>query len=90
MNDLEQAPGPGWEILSRPPYSPDMSPSDYHLFLPLDNHICNKKFQNREALETELNNFFTSKNHKFCRSSIHKLEYHWGKITDYDDVYFLE
>ncbi|KOC62948.1 hypothetical protein WH47_04846 [Habropoda laboriosa] len=22
----------GWEILSHPPYSPDVDPSDYHLF----------------------------------------------------------
>jgi len=22
----------GWEILERPPYSPDLTPSDFHLF----------------------------------------------------------
>ncbi|GFW70638.1 transposase [Trichonephila clavipes] len=25
----------GWEVLMHPPYSPDMPPSDYHLFLAL-------------------------------------------------------
>lgn len=25
----------GWEILSQPSYSPDLAPSDYHLFLSL-------------------------------------------------------
>jgi hypothetical protein len=33
-----------WEILDHPPYSPDLAPSDYHLFRSLQNHLNNKKF----------------------------------------------
>jgi len=25
----------GWKLLSQPPYSPDLAPSDFHLFEPL-------------------------------------------------------
>ncbi|GFY35292.1 histone-lysine N-methyltransferase SETMAR [Trichonephila clavipes] len=31
----------GWETLC-PPYSPDLAPSDYHLFHSLDNHLLGK------------------------------------------------
>ena len=29
----------GWEVLSHPPYSPDIAPSDYHLFLSMANAL---------------------------------------------------
>lgn len=35
-----------------PPYSPDLAPSDYHLFRSLENSLRGKKFQN----ETEVKN----------------------------------
>jgi histone-lysine N-methyltransferase SETMAR len=33
-----------WEILDHPSYSPDLAPSDYHLFRSLQNHLNNKTF----------------------------------------------
>ena len=33
----------GWEILSHPPYSPDIAPSNHHLFLSLQNFLTGKK-----------------------------------------------
>jgi [histone H3]-lysine36 N-dimethyltransferase SETMAR len=32
----------GWEVLPHPPYSPDIAPSDYHLFRAMDNFMQNK------------------------------------------------
>ena len=34
-----------WEIMLHPPYSPDISPTDFHLFLSLNN-IYHNSFQN--------------------------------------------
>ena len=35
----------GWEVLIHPPYSPDIAPSDFHLFRSLPNSLNGKKFQ---------------------------------------------
>ncbi|GFY21320.1 histone-lysine N-methyltransferase SETMAR [Trichonephila clavipes] len=33
-----------WEVLMHPPYSPDLAPSDYHLFRSLQNFLSGKKW----------------------------------------------
>ncbi|GFY23668.1 mariner Mos1 transposase [Trichonephila clavipes] len=38
----------GWEVSMHLPYSPDLEPSDYHLFLTLQNFLRDKKLRSRE------------------------------------------
>ena len=33
----------GWEVLPHPPYSPDLAPTDFHLFRSLEHFIGDKK-----------------------------------------------
>jgi len=33
-----------WKVLPHPPYTPDLAPSDYHLFGPLKEHLGGKVF----------------------------------------------
>lgn len=49
-----------WEVTPHPPYSPDLSPTDYHLFRSLSNHTRGKKFKNQLQLEQELKTFLNS------------------------------
>ena len=37
----------GWEVLMHPPYSPDLVPSDYHLFLSMANAFNGEKLASR-------------------------------------------
>jgi histone-lysine N-methyltransferase SETMAR len=37
----------GWDLISHPPYSPDLAPSDYHLFLNLKKHLGGKTVRDR-------------------------------------------
>ena len=51
----------GWETLCHPPYSPDLAPTDYHLFYSLDNHLRGNSFTIETDLRQALTNFFASK-----------------------------
>ncbi|GFV13427.1 histone-lysine N-methyltransferase SETMAR [Trichonephila clavipes] len=41
----------GWEVLMHPPYSPDLAPSDYYLFLALQDFLSDKKLGSRQDCE---------------------------------------
>jgi len=36
----------GWEVFTHPPCSPDLEPSDFHLFRPLKESLGGIKFEN--------------------------------------------
>ncbi|UYV80290.1 SETMAR, partial [Cordylochernes scorpioides] len=38
----------GWELLPHPPYSPDLAPSDYHLFTSLGHALKKQEFSNSD------------------------------------------
>ena len=80
----------GWELLPHPAYSPDVSPSDYHLFLSLDNHMRGKQFRNEEALKDEVTLFFNNKNEEFYKSSIFQLPSRWESVIECEGAYFDE
>ena len=52
------------EVMPHPPHSPDLEPSDYHLFRSLKNHLNGKTFDSNGAVKNELIRFFASKAHK--------------------------
>jgi hypothetical protein len=47
-----------WEVLEHPPYSPDLVPSDFHLFGPLKHHLSAEHFPDDEAVEREVTAWF--------------------------------
>ncbi|GFV02522.1 histone-lysine N-methyltransferase SETMAR [Trichonephila clavipes] len=51
----------GLEVLMYPPYSPDVAPSDNHLFLAFQNFLSDYKLGSREDCENRLLEFFANK-----------------------------
>jgi hypothetical protein len=47
-----------WEVLKHPPYSPDLAPSDFHLFGPLKHHVSAEHLPDDEAVEREVTAWF--------------------------------
>ena len=68
----------GWKILLRPPYSPDLAPSDYH-----------KKFKNEEDIKQALVNFFASKDETFLKNGIYKLLAPWQEVISNNGNYII-
>jgi hypothetical protein len=54
-----------WEFLEHPPYSPDLVPSDFHLFGPLKHHLSAEHFPDDEAVEREVTTWFRQKPKEF-------------------------
>lgn len=78
----------GWEILSHPPYSPDLAPSDYHLFASMGLALANQKFASYEEVKIWLDGWFGSKEKKFYWDGIHKLHERWTKCVQSNGQYF--
>ena len=75
--------------MPHPPYSPDLAPSEYHLFRLLQNHLNGKTFYSNEAVKIELIQFFASKNQSFYESGIMKLTKRWEKVIEQNGQYII-
>lgn len=79
----------GWELLPHPPYSPDLAPTDYHLFRSMQSFFNGKTFVKKVDLEQELIKFFESKEEAFYRRGIEQLVERWQKVIDNNGSYFI-
>ncbi len=84
----------GWEVLPHPPYSPDLAPSDFHLFLAMANAQQGTKFANDEAAKRHTDNFLQLKEfdgdgeENFYRRGIWKLPVRWQQCINANGEYF--
>jgi transposase len=54
-----------WEIFDHPPYSPDLAPSDYHLFSKMV-WLATQRFHSNEELMHGVNNWLHTLAAPFC------------------------
>lgn len=53
--------GFGYDLLAHPPpYSPDLAPSDFHLFADLKKFVSGKRFASNEKVERAVDEYFRS------------------------------
>lgn len=78
----------GWQRLDHPPYSPDLAPSDFHLFRSLQHFLKGKRFDDIDEMQESLEEFFDSKDVDFYRRGIEKLPEKWQEVIDVDGEYF--
>ena len=78
----------GREPLIHPPYSPDCTPSDYHLFASLAYSLTEKNFANVDHLKNHLKVYFSCKPREFYARGIDLLPEKWQLIMDYNGGYF--
>ena len=80
----------GWTKLLHPPYSPDMAPTDYHLFRSLSHFLDGRQFKDDDNLKICLQTFFDQKSLDFYKQGICNLPIRWQYIVDYNGTYFVD
>jgi histone-lysine N-methyltransferase SETMAR len=71
----------GWEVLAHPPWSPDLSPSDYHVFLSLRSYLRDKHYADFDELKPDVTVFLESKPTSFYKHGIELLPARWAKVV---------
>ena len=71
----------GFEIVPHPPYSPDLAPSDFHLFPNLKNHIGVKRYSTDDDVMEAVEGYFGSLSKTVFWEGINKLQYRWEKCV---------
>jgi histone-lysine N-methyltransferase SETMAR len=68
--------------LDHPPYSPDLAPSGFHLFLHLKTYLVGKKFDDDDEVQGEVMTWFKRLAADFYDSGIQKLVLRLNKCLD--------
>lgn len=76
------------EELQHPPYSPDLAPSDYHLFKELKSYLRGKRFKEESEVKAEVQSWFDAQTSNFFYSGIMALEKRWKKCIESRGEYF--
>jgi hypothetical protein len=63
----------GWEHFDHPPYSPDLAPSDFHVFLHLITFLGDRQFHDDNEVKEAINTWFASQVASFYDAGIQKL-----------------
>ena len=71
-----------FELLPHAPYSPDLAPSDYHLFPNLKKWLGGKKFANNEEVESAVNGYFEELEVSHYKQGIEAIEHRWEKCIE--------
>jgi histone-lysine N-methyltransferase SETMAR len=77
-----------YDVLDHPPYSPDLSPTDYHLFFHLELFSRKKKYTTDMQVKRRFGTFVRSNNPKFYYNGIHKLPIQWQQCVESNGSYF--
>ncbi|GFW69541.1 aromatic-L-amino-acid decarboxylase [Trichonephila clavipes] len=77
-----------WEVLPHPLYSPDLAPSDYHLFRSMAHGLADQHFRSYEEVKNWIDSWIASKDNQFFQFGIRTLPERWEKVVASDGQYF--
>jgi len=71
----------GFELLSQPPYSPDLAQSDYHVFRSLKDSLRGRSFGCDEEVIHTINDWFELQDKQFFVDGVNSLSHRWEKCV---------
>lgn len=71
-----------FEVLAHPPYSPDLAPSDYHLFGPLKETLRGRRFTSDQEMKEAVHAWLAAQPKTFFSEGIKKLVQRWNKCVE--------
>ena len=77
----------GFELIQHPPYSPDLAPSDFHLFPNMKKDLAGKRYHSDDDVISAVTDFFDDKDETFYKSGIQALQHRWQKCVDRNGDY---
>jgi histone-lysine N-methyltransferase SETMAR len=77
----------GWTTLVHPPYSPDLAPSDYHLFGPLKEGLRGKHYANDDAVKAAVRKWLRDQPMEFYEAGIQSLIKRWNTTLQKEGDY---
>lgn len=76
-----------YDLLPHPPYSPDLAPSDFHLFPKLKTFLGGQKFKTNEEVIAAVEEYFTGLEKSHFMEGITALERRWTKCVELNGDY---
>ena len=73
-----------WEVSLHSPYSPDIAPSDFHLFRSMTRGLSEQHFTSYENTKNWVDSWIASKDKAFFRRGIRMLPEGWEKVVTRD------
>jgi len=71
-----------FSALPHPPYSPDLAPSNFHLFPKLKAHLKGQRFSCEEEVNSAVRKWFQKQNTNFFKDGFQKLVQRWRKCIE--------
>jgi histone-lysine N-methyltransferase SETMAR len=75
------------EVLSRPPYSPDLVPSDFHFFHHLKRDLKGTHFTSDDEVKQAVMSWIKQRTPEFFIDGMHKLVLRWEKCIERQEDY---
>ena len=79
-----------FELVAHPPYSPDLTPSNYYLFPNLKRWLQGKRFTSNEEVIAETEAYFEGLDVSYYRKGIEMLENRYTKCIALEGNYVEE
>ncbi|XP_076038744.1 uncharacterized protein LOC143023959 [Oratosquilla oratoria] len=76
----------GFQLIPQPPYSPDLAPSNFHLFPNLKKNLAGRRFTTDDEVMDAVDTYLQDQDSEFHNRGIKALQHRWRKCSDFLEI----